>query len=337
MVEDISRRRTPHSSLEAIYFLTADEYTVSRLIEDYAGKQPMYAGAHVFFTSVLADELFQRIKRSPASGYIKTLREMNVDFLVAESQVFTLDQPLSLHHIFNPSRDSTQQPELERIAQRLVSVFATLGELPYIRYYDPDASKSSVAYRLALAVNAALESYCRLDPDFPPPSEHKRAVLIISDRTLDVLAPLLHEFTYQAMAADLLEMDGNKYAFKNESDGQMNSVTLDESDAIWVGVCMCACMRACMYVSSSLPRMTPHTLCPMWQCSQHHVTHTYVRLCCATGTLRMPSSTFGRISTNSCPRTRPPPPPWGEGRRGQSSTTSKTSKTPCPPFPSSRR
>ena len=41
-----------------------------------------------------------------------------------------------------------------------------------------------------------------------------RATLIITDRTMDMVAPLVHEFTYQAMVNDLLPIeDGTKYTY----------------------------------------------------------------------------------------------------------------------------
>jgi len=36
--------------------------------------------------------------------------------------------------------------------------------------------------------------------------------MLITDRSIDAIAPLLHEFTYQAMANDVLPIvDGKKY------------------------------------------------------------------------------------------------------------------------------
>lgn len=48
-------------------------------------------------------------------------------------------------------------------------------------------------------------------PSDPP---QPRGTLIITDRAMDVMAPFIHEFTYQAMCNDLLPIeDGTKYAY----------------------------------------------------------------------------------------------------------------------------
>jgi len=39
------------------------------------------------------------------------------------------------------------------------------------------------------------------------------ATVIILDRSVDAVAPLLHEFTYQAMTNDLLDLEGAKYRY----------------------------------------------------------------------------------------------------------------------------
>ena len=56
---------------------------------------------------------------------------------------------------------------------------------------------------------------------------------------MDLLAPLLHEFTLQAMANDLLKIeDGSKYSYSYAS-GQSSAsrdVTLDENDWIWTSI-----------------------------------------------------------------------------------------------------
>jgi hypothetical protein len=43
-------------------------------------------------------------------------------------------------------------------------------------------------------------------------SVRQRGTLIVTERAMDVVVPLIHEFTYQAMANDLLPIEeGSKY------------------------------------------------------------------------------------------------------------------------------
>ena len=82
-----------------------------------------------------------------------------------------------------------------------------------------DFSKSDIAGRvqigvpfpqqLAHRVQAALDDYTKNqmlgDPGRP------RGVLFITDRTMDLVSPFLHEFTYQAMVYDLVPIQDNTY------------------------------------------------------------------------------------------------------------------------------
>lgn len=67
--------------------------------------------------------------------------------------------------------------------------------------------------------------------------------MIITDRSIDPIAPLLHEFTYQAMAADLLPLEngGKKYKFSITDTATGNKAAkehfLDEDvDPFWASL-----------------------------------------------------------------------------------------------------
>lgn len=81
---------------------------------------------------------------------------------------------------------------------------------------------------LAWMVQDALDEYKKQNPDFPvslmflytngrvlidvkkPEKNRPRGTLIITDRAMDTMAPFVHEFTYQAMANDLLPIEGGR-------------------------------------------------------------------------------------------------------------------------------
>ncbi|KAI7867457.1 Sec1-like protein [Spinellus fusiger] len=247
-VEHIEKQRTRYSTSEAIYFLTPCRDSILRLVDDFRDHaHPHYKAAHVHFTSGLDDRMFtdlnQRLKVLGASEYILCLKEMYVDFMVVESSVFRLEPSLSFASVFGTHG---QQNTLSITAKQLLSVCATLGEDPIIRYQAASENFSiappKATQMLATLVQQEMDTFCRLSPNFPPHRSQPRATLLIVDRSVDLIAPLLHEFTYQAMINDLLPVvpnenqTGIQYTHEfNQEDGSMTTkdVVLNEEDSVY--------------------------------------------------------------------------------------------------------
>ncbi|KIY71905.1 ras opposite [Cylindrobasidium torrendii FP15055 ss-10] len=95
-----------------------------------------------------------------------------------------------------------------------------------------------VAKLLAFMVQSNLEEHKKADSAFGKvDSTRGRSTMIITDRSMDTLAPFLHEFTYQAMANDLLRIeDGTKYVYKFEAAANSfedKTATLSDADTLW--------------------------------------------------------------------------------------------------------
>jgi syntaxin-binding protein 1 len=75
-------------------------------------------------------------------------------------------------------------------------------------------------------------------PTANPP--RPKAILFVVDRSMDPVAPFLHEFTYQAMVNDLLKVeDGTRYrySYKNTVGGmEQKEAILSEEDTVWTSV-----------------------------------------------------------------------------------------------------
>jgi len=240
LVEKIDVARQPLPSLEAIYFLSPTRESVDALIKDFENKkEPQYAAVHLFFTSRIDDDELARIKQKHVVTRIKALNELNLDFIAYESQVFHFDTPESFRLLYSPET-SEGMAEKHRIAEMIVSACATLKEYPIIRYnsVSKELGGNGVPGAIASLVQDKLDYLMKASDDFSGSVNlgSNRATLIVVDRSFDALAPLLHEFTYQAMVYDLLPIENDHYKYQgttNVGQSKQKEVILGEHDPLW--------------------------------------------------------------------------------------------------------
>ncbi|XP_056173579.1 protein transport Sec1a-like isoform X2 [Syzygium oleosum] len=199
LVEDLFRRRQPLPSMDAIYFVQPSKENVIMFLSDMSGRVPLYKKAYLFFSSPVPKELINHIKcDTSVLPRIGALREVNLEYFPIDSQ-----------------------------------------ELPNVWYHagkakDSPQARDLVPSKLATAISSCLMKYKSI-PNFP---QKETCDLLILNRSVDLIAPVIHEWTYDAMCHDLLDMDGNKYVYEvpSQSGGQpeKKEALLENQDPIWL-------------------------------------------------------------------------------------------------------
>ncbi|KAK3323426.1 Sec1 family protein [Cercophora scortea] len=235
-IEQIEHRREMNQTMDAVYILSPLPHIVDCLLADF--ERGRYRKAFLLWTGVLAPELGRKF-----SGFrqqIASFDTLFIDFIPRESHLITFRDPWSLPIFFHPACNNLVAEHMRTVAQKIAAVCITLGEIPKVRYYhprNPTHEASVLCTHLARFVQKELDDYKEWDPNFPPPSSRPQAVLLITDRSMDLMAPLIHEFTYQAMAHDLLPIkEGEKVTFHmsiNEG-AEEKDMELGDKDKVWV-------------------------------------------------------------------------------------------------------
>ena len=241
-IEQIEERRPMNERMDAVYLLSPLPHIVDCLMADF--ERGRYRRSFVVWTSLLPPEQRARLDQSAmARDSIASLRVLNVDFFPRESHLITFRDPWSFPTLFHPACNQLVRKHMDQLAQKIVSVCVSLGEYPTIRYHsprDPSHEASVLCSHLARFVQLELDQYAKYHEEFPPPSPRPRGALIITDRSMDLFSPLIHEFTYQAMVHDLLPLtEGDKVCYKTAVDqggaaGAVKAVEISEKDPLWV-------------------------------------------------------------------------------------------------------
>jgi len=226
LVESLEKRRQPFPEMDAIYVVAAADRSFRAVCADWHGRAAaMYADAHVFSLDALADSQLNAIRQTPElQRRLKTLTELKLDFLALEAQAYDLGEPTAFRVAPNAAKDSQLSPADREAARKLATVLATAG-----------VGGARVRYR---AGNARARAFGNLVLERADARGEAAQVLIL-DRADDALTPLVHEYSYQALVQDVLEVEGDArdrvtFLTTTKSGKGTDYAILTDKDALWV-------------------------------------------------------------------------------------------------------
>ncbi|KAK2627818.1 hypothetical protein QTJ16_002464 [Diplocarpon rosae] len=225
-IERIEERREMNPDMDAIYLLSPQPHIVDCLLADFERRR--YRKSYLVWTALLDPQLRRRLDVSKqVQEQMAGFETLSIDYFPRESHLITFRDPWSFPILYHPACNDLVLGHMQTLSQKITGICVSLGEYPKVRH-------------LANFVQEELDAYANFNRNWPPPSTRPQGILVITDRSMDIMAPLIHEFTYQAMAHDLLPIkEGDKVLYKtvvNEGTAQEEEKDMEigEKDKIWV-------------------------------------------------------------------------------------------------------
>jgi len=224
-MELLKQPREPLPGLDALYFLRPDAENVELVLADFkSAAAPQHRQVHFCFTQPLAAELMTKLAEAQLLAQrVRSFVEVPLSFVLVQDRGFHFDMPEALPGLF-PVPDH----QLVRgIVRKLVDVCRCLQATPTLRHASSD-----------LCRDVAEQVLAELALDRPMPGQSVPCQLLIVDRSVDMAATIVHEYTYEACAYDLLDggmldAERNIITLEGQSGEAKKEVLLSESDPLW--------------------------------------------------------------------------------------------------------
>lgn len=190
----------PLKHVKAIVFVRPTSDNVQLLTEEL--KRHRYGKYYLYFSHALNKSDIKRLAESDEHEAVCDILEYFADFYPVDVHHFTLNIPnCSWHSTWN-------QAMMARSSHGITSVLLALKKNPVIRYQG----NSEMCRQLADSVNHFINREPNL---FDFRRQESKPLLLLLDRRNDTITPMLNQWTYQAMAHELLGIRNGRVDLSN--------------------------------------------------------------------------------------------------------------------------
>ena len=212
----------------------------------------LYADAYINFlysiSRPLMEDFASQVASSGTAESIVQVYDQYLNFIVGEPDLFSLAMGKETYWALNSPQtaDEVLDALIDRIVTGLFSVAVTIGAIPIIR-----CPKGGAAEMIATKLDRKLRDHILNSKDnlFSTQSQRpssstgtstSRPVLIILDRSVDLVPMLSHSWTYQSLVHDVLKMHLNRITVETPLDeanptkgSTKKSYDLNANDFFW--------------------------------------------------------------------------------------------------------
>uniref|UniRef100_A0A646QDT7 Vacuolar protein sorting-associated protein 45 n=1 Tax=Hemiscolopendra marginata TaxID=943146 RepID=A0A646QDT7_9MYRI len=192
---DTGGLREAMKHLKCIAFLRPTKENVELLSQEL--KSPKYGLYYIYFSNVVSKSDVKVLAEADEQELVREVQEFYGDFIAISPYLFSFN-------IVGCYVGMNWDPvHLQRTVQGLISVMLALKKCPVIRYQNSSelAKRLSENIRQVISKETALFDFRRSDAS---------PLLLILDRRIDAVTPLLNQWTYQAMVHELIGINNNR-------------------------------------------------------------------------------------------------------------------------------
>ena len=198
-IELIENKKSKNENYGAIYFISPTYKSCNLVIEDFIdADNPAYNRIYLFFSHKLSENLLEKITIEGIIKHTIYIKEFNLSFSIFDENIFVFDWESGLK-IFNCNNEK-ELKLLETITKKLFTVCSILNTRPYIQY-----QKNS---KLCTKLSEMLED--SFNKNIVMKDKIKEGIILLTDRSLDLISPLLHDCNYLALCKDLFDIKNKK-------------------------------------------------------------------------------------------------------------------------------
>eukprot|EP00761_Pharyngomonas_kirbyi_P008048 gb/GECH01008059.1/.p1 GENE.gb/GECH01008059.1/~~gb/GECH01008059.1/.p1 ORF type:complete len:565 (+),score=149.91 gb/GECH01008059.1/:1-1695(+) len=214
---DSGEKRDKMGHLKCVCFLRPTSKSISMLCDEL--KNPKYEKYFLFFSNILTEEQIREIALADENELVFTVQEYFADYLAVNRDLFSLDLP-SVSKLIAPRWDSDL---FWRIYDGVLSSLLSLKKRPLIRY----SSRSELCRNLSQKISKHIDLEHEL---FTFGSDRSSPLLLLVDRRDDPVTPLLSQWSYQAMAHELVGIHHNRVVIDAPGSEKQEVVLSSEHD-----------------------------------------------------------------------------------------------------------
>jgi len=240
VLERLELGRKSFHEAHAIYFVAPVEQSINFIIKDFMDpSDPQYGNIHLFFSNHVPPKLFEKLKKQKTLlERVLTFKEINIDFVSPEPNVFHLNLPEALPVIFSKQGQPETQILEEKIAARFAALIPNLGDFSTFQIIYNKNKQNSIAEKIATFVKEKAERFLKLKSEDDDDDDNIYPVkIVILDRSFDPLTPALLDYHYKSMLYEFLGVEGDVIEFDGQ-DKEGNPVkkiaVLNDKDDVWV-------------------------------------------------------------------------------------------------------